>query len=202
LGHLMVAALISDVEISQQDLKAIVRETIVRNVAWMLDWRGANVTGLSYMEPTDISEYRLKETFLACHVSYRILMFWDLFRRAAVGSLRKSLIQLRDEAFARHGAPPKGLAKEMLESMKKIYEVNSFPGFFEVMQMPKPCPQNFTSFLRNCVDESIARGYTIMRISQGTALPGVEVAQGVTPIKTLAVEFNFFPEFERNSSFD
>jgi ubiquitin-protein ligase len=200
LGYLLVAALISDVEISQEVLKAIIKETIIRNVVWMLDKRGSGKAELSYLEPTAISEYRLRETFQAGKTSYRLLMFLNLFRRTAVGSVRKSLIELRDEAFARHGAPPRGSAKGLADGIKKIHEIDSFPGFFEAMHMPKPCPQNFTTFLRKCVGDSVAKGYSSMPLSQGKALfirqhrePNVEVATGVTPIPCHNTYFSFFP---------
>ncbi|KUJ06938.1 uncharacterized protein LY89DRAFT_555345, partial [Mollisia scopiformis] len=103
LGDLLVASLISTVDMTEPLLKSILKEAIVRNVVWMFK---NNAPELSYMEPSAVSEYRLLTTFRATKTSYRILMFQNLFRRTAVTSPRKSLSQLRDEVFKRHGAPP------------------------------------------------------------------------------------------------
>jgi hypothetical protein len=113
-----VSGLISDFPMDEVLLKKIVRETINRNVVWMLK----DNPYLSYLEPSAISEYRLKETFTASIVSYRLLMFLNLFRRTAVGSPRiKPLTQHRDELFERHGAPPRGAANGLAGSIKRIH---------------------------------------------------------------------------------
>lgn len=137
LGHLLVASLISSVEMNEAIIKSIIKETVTRNVVWMLDSKGAGMAELSYMEPTKISEYRLQKTFDASKTSYRLLMFLNLFRRTAVGSPRKSLPKLRDEAFERHGAPPRGSAKGLADSIKRIHQVKNFPQFLIVMGIGK-----------------------------------------------------------------
>lgn len=81
---------------------------VIRNVVWMLDPNGSNMPELAYLEPSEVSEYRLRETFQASKTSYRLLMFLRLFQQTAIGSPRKPLAVLRDEAFDRHGAPPRG----------------------------------------------------------------------------------------------
>ncbi|KAH8795635.1 hypothetical protein BGZ57DRAFT_937597 [Hyaloscypha finlandica] len=166
LGTLLVAALVSDVEMSDGMIKSIVKETITRNVVWMLDSKGANMPELAYLEPSAVSNYRLQKTFEASKTSYRLLMFLNLFRKTAVGNPRKPLIQLRDEAFERHGAPPRGAAKGLAQSIKRIGTISNFPQFLVAMD--------------------IGQGYSRMPFSQGHALalrqrkePGVEVAEGV-----------------------
>jgi ubiquitin-protein ligase len=203
LGRLLVAALISEIEIDELIIKAIIKETITRNVVWMLDFRGAGMAELSYLEPSAVSEYRLRKTFEASKTSYRLLMFLSLFRRVAVGSPRKPLKKLRDEAFARHGAPPLGSAKGLAESIKKIHRVDKFPDFLSAMGIKNvPSKEFFTNFLRECVTDSVEKGYSRMPISQGEALflrqvrePGVEVAGGLNLVRSKRPQ-SFFPERE------
>ncbi|KAG9229410.1 hypothetical protein BJ875DRAFT_197923 [Amylocarpus encephaloides] len=209
VGLLLVAVLISDVEMTQGVLKSIIKETIIRNVVWMLDKKGANRAELAYMEPSAMSKYRLKTTFEAGKTSYRLLMFLNLFRATAVGRPRQPLAQLRDEAFARHGAPPRGSAKGLANSIKKIHEVNNFPDFFVAMGLPIPGAENFTEFLRRCIEESIKNGYSSMPVSQNQALwlrqraePRVEIAQGVNPMQVdiSRRDLSFFPHHGRPSA--
>jgi ubiquitin-protein ligase len=203
LGYFLITALISDIDISQEVLRAIIEETIIRNVVWMLDRKGSGRAELAYLEPDAISHYRLRETFKAGLTSYRILMFLNLFRKTAVGSPRKPLSVLRDEAFARHGAPPRGSAKGLADSIKRIHGVDSFLGFFAEMGLPKPCPQNFTAFLRKCVENSVAKGYSKMPFSQGHTLylrrqlePDVNAAPSVNPIECSVESYSFFAKYQ------
>ena len=79
LGHLLVAALISNDGLTENLTVAVIKETILRNVVWMLDSKGAGMAELSYLEPSAISDYRLIKTFLASRTSYRLLLFLSLF---------------------------------------------------------------------------------------------------------------------------
>lgn len=200
LGALLVSALISDVDMSDAMIKSIIKETITRNVVWMLDSRGANMPELAYLEPSTVSEYRLQETFEASKTSYRLLMFLNLFRKTAVGSPRKPLAQLRDEAFERHGAPPRGSAKGLADSIKRIHLVSNFPDFLLNMGVGKPSAQWFTSFLKECMQASINKGYSRMPIRQGQALalrqlkePRVSVAARLEPEPVEMRGISFFP---------
>jgi hypothetical protein len=201
LGYFLVTALISDEDISQSVLKSIIEETITRNVVWMLDKRGSGRAELAYLEPDAISHYRLKETFKAGLTSYRILIFLNLFRTTAVGNPLKPLTDLRDEAFVRHGAPPRGSAKGLTDSIKRIHGVDNFVAFFAEMGMPKPCPQNFTSLLRKSIESSVSKGYSKMPFSQSHALylrqrlePGMGRPNDLIPIKCVADAYSFFPQ--------
>jgi ubiquitin-protein ligase len=201
LGTLLVAALVSDVGMSECMIKSIVKETVTRNVVWMLDSKGANMPELVYLEPSAISNYRLQKTFDASKISYRLLMFLNLFRKTAIGSPRKPLIQLRDEAFERHGAPPRGSAKGLADSIKRIHKVSNFPEFLGAMGISSPSAAWFTNFLRECMEASVKKGYSKMPFSQGHALalrqrkdPGVEVAEGVYAIDNVDLSrVSFFP---------
>jgi hypothetical protein len=137
--------------------------------------------------------------------SYRLLMFLNLFRKVAVGTPRKPLIQLRDEAFERHGAPPRGSAQGLANAIKRIHAVDRFPDFLAMMDIETmPSKAQFNSFLQNCIKESEKRRYSLMVITQGEALtlrqalePDVEVAEGVYRSYMdahIISRRNFFPE--------
>lgn len=187
LGHLLVAALICDDGMTEQLRLAIIKEAVLRNVVWMLDPKGANIPELAYLEPSAISEYRLRCTFQASKTSYRLLMFLNLFYKTARGAKATSLTNLRDEIFDAHGAPPRGTAEFMAAAIRKIKDADSFPPFFVEMGVREmPSKENFTSFLRRMVTESVRMGYSCMPITQGEALalrkgkePRVEGAKGV-----------------------
>lgn len=109
---------------------AIIKEAVTRNVVWMLDKRGAGMAELSYMEANQISEYRLQKTFEASKISYRLLMFFNLFRntvKRSSGASRKTLEQLRDEIFDARGAPPHGAATQLALDVRRLQNVNDFP---------------------------------------------------------------------------
>ncbi|KAK5739669.1 hypothetical protein LTR17_005153 [Elasticomyces elasticus] len=87
LGNLLVALLISDSSESVELTKAIIKEAVTRNVVWMLDGRGAGMVELSYLEPSEVSEYRLHKTYEASKTSYNLLMFANLMRRTVSTSV-------------------------------------------------------------------------------------------------------------------
>ena len=174
LGPLLVAILISNLDWTQELLWALIKETITRNVVWMLDRRGARMPELSYMEASGISDYRLQKTFEANKTSYWLLMFMNLFRlmiNRGTGSRKKSITQLRDETFDAHGAPPRGEAGRLANEIKRLEAVNSFQEFFEIMGVEKiPTASELTTFLRDCVEDSMRKGYSHWRLSQKEAL--------------------------------
>ncbi|KAI4271486.1 MAG: hypothetical protein LQ337_005966, partial [Flavoplaca oasis] len=160
LGHLLVATLISDHHLSETLSVALIKEAVLRNVVWMLDAKGANMPELSYLEPSAISEYRLKKTFEASLTSYRLLMFCHLFCRTARGltSNRKTLDQLRDELFDTHGAPPRGVAASMAQEIRRIKTIKDFPPLLREMGIRDqnlPGKAEFTAFLRRMVVRSV-----------------------------------------------
>jgi ubiquitin-protein ligase len=191
LGHLLIAALISDTEMTQELMMAIIKETVIRNVVWMLDVRGAGMAELSYMEASAVSEYRLQKTFEASKTSYRLLMFLNLLRLTTnrTSGPRKTISQLRDEMFERHGAPPKGAATRLANDIKRIHAVNTFPDFLKFMGIRKmPTATEFTAFLRLTLEESVAKGYSVWGLGQDKALalrrakePNVQVRKLLKP---------------------
>jgi len=80
IGHLLIATLISDIEISQTMLRNLITETITRNVIRVLERHPE----LAHLEPTKISDYRLQKSIEASKTSYRILMFLNVFCRACI----------------------------------------------------------------------------------------------------------------------
>lgn len=182
LAHLLVALLISDVQITDELYKAIITEAITRNVVWLLDRKGANKAELSFLEVDEVSDYRLKHTFEGSLVSYRLLMFSELFRRTArPPAAYLSLAQIRDDLFARHGAPPPGAAARLASEVRRLHSINTFPAFLAEMGLKHiPSAANFTALLRRTVVDSMtppstgesptARGYSRWALTQRDAL--------------------------------
>jgi ubiquitin-protein ligase len=160
LGHVLVAALISDVGLTEDLTLHIIKEAILRNVVWMLDTKGAGFAELAYLEPTAVSDYRLAKTFEASPTSYRLLMFLKLFQKAARPS-GKSLVEMRDALFDTHGAPPAGTSTKMAENIRRIKDINAFPQFLTAMGISVPPKKaEFCSFLRRTIIDSVDAGYS------------------------------------------
>ncbi|RYP78960.1 hypothetical protein DL770_006800 [Monosporascus sp. CRB-9-2] len=171
LGHLLIALLISDVEVTDDLVKAIVTEAITRNVVWLLDGRGAGMAELSYLEPAPVSAYRLGRTFEGSRTSYRLLMFSELFRRTARPSHKKPLREVREELFGRYGAPPRGAAHRLAASVRRLHTINDFPAFLREMGLRSvPSAENFTEVLRQTVVSSMEKGYSTWALPQQEAM--------------------------------
>ncbi|KAI5861016.1 hypothetical protein GGS23DRAFT_613162 [Durotheca rogersii] len=216
LGHLLVARLISDVEPSEELTKAIVVEAITRNVVWLLDRRGAGLAELAYLEADPVSHYRLARTFAGSRTSYRLLMFAELFRRTARPASSASggaagLARVRDELFARHGAPPRGAAARLAAEVRRLHEVSDFPAFLREMGLAQvPSAERFTEVLRDTVRASMEKGYSRWGVAPEMALvlraqkdPGLamtpEMHAVVKNLRVAGVNPNrsFFPNGDR-----
>lgn len=166
LGHLLVAALLSDAGLTETLVFHIIKEAVLRNVVWMLDARGAGHAELAYLEPGCESDYRLSRTFEAGRTSYRLLMFLKLFSSTA-RTPDTSLAQLRDALFATHGAPPPGTSAAMARQIRQIRAISEFPGFLEAMGISEmPTKDEFGAFLKRSVEESVDAGYSVMPMTQ------------------------------------
>ncbi|TGJ84176.1 hypothetical protein E0Z10_g4552 [Xylaria hypoxylon] len=171
LGHLLIALLISDIQVTDVLIKSIITEAITRNVVWLLDWKGAGMAELSYMERDAVSAYRLDKTFRGSRTSYRLLMFSELFRRAARPSHEKSLNQVREELFDRHGGPPRDAAGYLAAEVRRLHTIDNFPAFMREMGLQSiPTPMIFTKVLRATVHESMARGYSQWAVHRTRAM--------------------------------
>jgi len=204
LGQLLVAVLISEEGLTEDLTLAIIKEAILRNVVWMLDRKGAGMAELSYIEPSAVSNYRLQRTFEASKVSYRLLMFLALFyKNARIPG--KFLSEICDEMFDAHGAPPKGAAEKLAAEIRKIHTIKTFPEFFEAMGLKDiPSKENFCTFLKKTIGDSVNAGYSSQPISQWQALairqmkgkePEVEEVEGADYRKVVIPNhgFSFFP---------
>jgi ubiquitin-protein ligase len=171
LGILLVATLISDAGLTENFTYELIKEAIVRNVVWMLESapKGRGMPELTYLEPSAFSDYRLKNTFQASLTSYRLLMFGKLFS----SSSRKSgmtLVQLRDQLFDTHGAPPSGTSTWMAQQIKHIHNIPNFPSFLQFMGIQHmPTKENFCAFLKRTIKESETIGYSALRLTQTQA---------------------------------
>jgi ubiquitin-protein ligase len=216
LGHLLVAMLISDATTTSDLTTAIIKEAITRNVVWMLDSRGAGMAELSYLEPSEISEYRLTKTYEVSKTSFNLLMFAHLMRKTASqpaagidGPQSRTLQDVREELFSRHGSPPAGTAAALAASIRSIREVKSFPCFLQNMEVPVPRAAESTRFLRRSVEDSMAKGYSTWAFSQERALalrlreePDVEVVPGMRPsnVNLKGARFTFFPQNQKRKA--
>jgi ubiquitin-protein ligase len=208
LGHLLVAMLIADVTMTSKITEAIIKEAITRNVVWMLDSRGAGMTGLSYFEPSEFSMFRLSKTYEASKTSYNLLMFAHLMRKTvkepAAGNdatESRTLEDIREELFSRHGSPPAGTAAELAASIRRIQQVDSFPDFLTAMDVAVPTKEEFTRFLRRTLHESVDKGYSKWALPQEEALairlkeePTVDVVYGMRPSASSGERYTFFPQ--------
>ena len=208
LGHLLIMVLISSQDATEELTKAIITEAITRNVVWMLDpVRGQNMPELSFLETDAVSDYRLQKTFEAGKTSYRLLMFASLMNRfinttTSTGQ-RKTLAELRDDLFSRHGAPPNGAAAELATAVRKIQAINSFPQFLKAMGIKQmPAKAEFTTYLRRSLHQSVEKGYSKWALSQEEALalrekhgrePEVGRMEGMKAAYAVRPRFTFFP---------
>lgn len=216
LGHLLVALLIADTATTEDLTVAIIKEAVTRNVVWMLDDRGAGMAGLSFLEPSGISNYRLDKTYEASQTSYNLLMFAHLMRKTVTqpppgsdGSQTRTLQDIRNELFSRHGSPPAGAAAELAASIRRIQEVKAFPAFLIAMNVPMPTKAEFTRFLRRTVCESVDKGYSQWAISQEEALTlrrkeesSVESPEGMRSSPLRGKRYTFFPTDQKRKRGD
>jgi hypothetical protein len=218
LGHLLIMVLISNHDVTEDLIKAIIKEAVTRNVVWMLDAKGQNMPELSFLEADAVSDYRLSKTFQASKTSYCLLMFAKLMQRCVASTsfvtdpatgtvLRKPIEQRCKELFDHHGAPPPGAAASLAEQVRKIQRVNDFPNFLSrmgVQTMPKK--DEFTKWLRGTLSDSVDKGYSKWALNQQEALvlrklkePGVGVPEGIEPAYTVRPRYTFFPEDRRSA---
>ncbi|KAJ7212026.1 hypothetical protein GGX14DRAFT_621383 [Mycena pura] len=128
-------------------------EAIVRNVRWVLK----DAPHLEVLEQGP-SDYRLAETFFRSKTSLRLIMFQitflDLFFRA-YGS---DITPLDDN----YGFPEKELPERMVEEVKEIYKINTWPAFFTRVRFPQGVgfgKERFSEMLRDAVKTSAVRHY-------------------------------------------
>lgn len=75
------------------------------------------------------------------------------------------------------------------------------------MEVPVPTAAEFTRFLRRSVEDSMAKGYSTMPMSQERALalrlreePDVDVVPGLRPSAVTGGRFTFFPQNQKRKA--
>lgn len=144
-------------------LQNITTKAMTRNVIRVLQKHPE----LAYMESTPSSDYGSQKSFEVSKTSYGILMYLNLFRMVAIGTPRRSIQQLPDSAFARHGAPPPGGAKNLAESIKLIHKVNNFNDFLATVGLPRRSKEQLCAFLKERMKTAVSMGYCVWPLSLG-----------------------------------
>ncbi|KAJ7289126.1 hypothetical protein C8J57DRAFT_1114727 [Mycena rebaudengoi] len=128
-------------------------EAITRNVRWVLK----DEPQLEVLEAGP-SDYRLTQTFFRSKTSLRLIMFQitflDLFFRAYGSNIKR----LDDN----YGFPEKDIPERMVEEVKEIYKIDTWPAFFTRVRFPQGVAfgkERFSEMLRDAVKTSAARRY-------------------------------------------
>lgn len=132
-------------------------EAIVRNARWALK-------RIPVLEPMEAgtSDYRLQQTFLASKTSLRLIMFQITFLDIFVKTHASNPSQLDDD----YGFPDPTIPERMVKEIKAIYNVDTWPGFFERVQYARGLafgPEKFSELLREAIRTSAKRGYHVPR---------------------------------------
>ncbi|THV00859.1 hypothetical protein K435DRAFT_431565 [Dendrothele bispora CBS 962.96] len=134
-------------------VEGLLQELTIRNVRWVLK----DSPELEALEQGQ-SDYRLAMTFLRAKTSLRLLMFQVMFLDAFVKLYAPDLSVLDDNyGFAREEIPG-----HVVEKVKEIYAVNTWPAFFERVNYSRGIefgPEKFSHLLRSAILTSAQRGY-------------------------------------------
>ncbi|KAF8170927.1 hypothetical protein BJ912DRAFT_996392 [Pholiota molesta] len=123
------------------------QEVITRNVRWVLK----DAPELELLEK-GASDYRLIKTFQLSKTSLRLIMFQMTFLGLFSATYASDLSRLDSN----YGFPEKELPERMVAEIKVIYQVDSWPKFFNVFTK-----ETFSQMLRECVQLSAARKYHV-----------------------------------------
>ena len=135
---------------------AFLEEVVIRNVRWVL----REAPELEVMEQGP-SDYRLETTFKRSRTSLRLIMFQITFLNLFIQTYRSSGkgIEALDANF---GFPEADLPQRMVEEIKAIYKVNSWPTFFAKVQYERGFSKaTFSQMLRTAVATSAERRYHV-----------------------------------------
>jgi hypothetical protein len=128
-------------------------EVIIRNVRWVLK----DAPHLEVMEQGP-SDYRLAETFFRSKTSLRLVMFQITFLDLFFKAYGSNITRLDNN----YGFPEKELPERMVEEVKEIYKINTWPAFFARARFPQGVGfgrERFSDLLRAAVKTSAARRY-------------------------------------------
>jgi hypothetical protein len=129
------------------------QEAIVRNALWVLK----DHPELEVMEKGP-SDYRLQTTFVTSRTSLRLIMFQITFLNVFNDAYAKNVSLLADN----YGFPEKNIPERVVEAIKEIYQVETWPAFFRRAQYARGVgfgKEKFSQMLRDAVRESAKRGY-------------------------------------------
>jgi len=128
-------------------------EVITRNVRWVLK----DAPHLEVMERGP-SDYRLAETFFRSKTSLRLVMFQITFLDLFLKAYGSDITRLDNN----YGFPEKELPERMVEEVKVIYKIDTWPAFFARVRFPRGVgfgKEKFSNMLRDAVKTSAARRY-------------------------------------------
>ncbi|KAJ7929226.1 hypothetical protein B0H13DRAFT_2247979 [Mycena leptocephala] len=128
-------------------------EVLIRNVRWILK----DSPHLEVMEQGP-SDYRLAETFFRSKTSLRLVMFQISFLDLFFKAYGSDISRLDNN----YGFPEKELPERMVEEVKEIYKINTWPAFFTRVRYPAGVAfgkERFSNMLRDAVKTSAARRY-------------------------------------------
>ncbi|KAJ7095796.1 hypothetical protein B0H15DRAFT_774428 [Mycena belliarum] len=128
-------------------------EAITRNVRWVLK----DSPHLEVLE-TGPSDYRLSETFFRSKTSLRLIMFQITFLDLFFKAYANNMSRLDNN----YGFPEKELPERMVEQVKEIYKISTWPAFFTRVRFPQGVgfgKERFSDMLRDAVKTSAARRY-------------------------------------------
>ncbi|KAG6890596.1 hypothetical protein C0995_006572 [Termitomyces sp. Mi166 len=129
-------------------------EAITRNVRWML----ADNPELEVLEE-GASDYRLQKTFLKSRTSLRLIMFQIAFLDIFIKAYAGPGVERLDENY---GFPEADIPERMAKEVKAIYEVATWPGFFERVQYARGLAfdkEKMSELLRAAVSKSTQKRY-------------------------------------------
>ncbi|KAK7048440.1 ubiquitin-CONJUGAT-2 domain-containing protein [Favolaschia claudopus] len=128
-------------------------EVIVRNVRWVLK----DAPHLEIMEQ-GASDYRLAETFLRSQTSLRLVSFQITFLDVFIKAYGADISRLDDN----YGFPEKELPVLMVEKVKDIYKIDTWPAFFARVRFARGVgfgKERFSDMLRDAMKTSATRRY-------------------------------------------
>ncbi|KAG6865123.1 hypothetical protein C0991_004964 [Blastosporella zonata] len=131
----------------------VLEEATVRNARWLLDKHPT----LEVMED-GASPYRLHTTFMAYKTGLRLMMFQIAFLDIFVKSYAANPGRLDDN----YGFPEPEIPARMVEEVKAIYKVDTWPAFFRRVQYTNGMrldEEALSRMLRNTIDASAMRKY-------------------------------------------
>ncbi|KAE9395071.1 hypothetical protein BT96DRAFT_1045436 [Gymnopus androsaceus JB14] len=155
---LLALAPSKQLNITWEDMSGyVLEEVMVRSVRWVLN----DAPELAVMEDGR-SDYRLATTFACIKTSLRLIMFQIAFLDTFVSNYSANLSYLDSN----YGFPDKEIPETMVEKIKEIYSINTWPAFFKAARSAKGegfNPKAFSEILRRDVGTSLQRDYHTSR---------------------------------------